>query len=757
VRAWGLIALLLLTCGCTRTMYRNWADRETYGEVEERNADPRWHIDDVRVYGDPRARFYDPFNPDHPPMPPDDPAADQYMVRANGIKGYSHWHKDGDAPWIEDPAWRDSLDLDKSGALVLKQDNVVQLGFIQSREYQTQLETLYLNALALTLNRFEFALHWFATNSTIWNQFGSRETGINNLNTTSNGGFTRNLSWGGQLLVDFANSYVFQFSGIHHAFTNTNFAVQLTQPLLRNAGKDFRMEALTEGERSLLYQVRTFTRFRKIFAVQEGNSAYLGLLVQEQLIRNQRANLKTLDQSYQLHEALFAAGIVSGVKVDQVFQSLQQGRLDLIQKEATLQTSLDNYKISLGLPPSLEARVDDTLLKQFELVDPAIVNLQADIEKLQAEYRELQQPPTLARLDEGYQRLKKYFEATEAQVASLAKEIAEWQKTSPTGEEDKDLAKRERASQALQLRDLADTRRDLANLRRTIALSHGGLGSTTVDTAMLNFQKQSDALLGAVSEVYVIQTQVHVYQIKLKPVYFTLETATQYALDNRLDLMNERGRVVDAWRQLAVTANQLRAGLNVVFNGNLNTPPGSTNPIDFRQSASFYSVGVQFDGPLNRLAERNVYRASQIAYQQERRTYMALDDVIQRAVRLDLRSLNADRLNFNIARQSLIAAARSVQAAREELVVNGANADPTSTLNILNALQNVLVAENSLIQTWVSYEVDRIQLLLDTEALQVDEQGMYHDEYDRPAEQPTPASLPAPGPSAIPGQQIPNN
>src|SRR5262249_39564045 len=147
----------------------------------------------------------------------------QYMVRANGIKGYSHWHKDGDAPWIEDPAWRDALDLDKDGALVLKQDTVVQLGMIQSREYQTQLEALYLSALALTLNRFEFALHWFATNSTIFQQFGSTETNINNLTTSSNAGFTRNLSWGGQLLVDFANSYVFQFSGHHHAFTTSNF------------------------------------------------------------------------------------------------------------------------------------------------------------------------------------------------------------------------------------------------------------------------------------------------------------------------------------------------------------------------------------------------------------------------------------------------------------------------------------------------------------------------------------------------------
>jgi outer membrane protein TolC len=717
-------------------MYRNWADRETYGEVQERNADPRWHIDQVRVYGDPRARFYDPFNPDHPPIPPDDPAAAQYMVRANGIKGYSHWHKDGDAPWIEDPAWRDSLDLDKEGALVLKQDSVVQLGFIQSREYQTQLETLYLSALALTLNRFEFALHWFATNNTLWNQFGSTETGVNNLTTTSNAGFTRNLSWGGQLLVDFANSYVFQFSGFHHAVTNSNFGVQLIQPLLRNAGKDFRMEALTQGERSLLYQVRIFTRFRKIFAVQEGNAAFLNLLTQEQQIRNQRENLKTLDQSFRLHEALFSAGIVSAVKVDQVFQQLQQGRAALIQAEANLQTSLDNYKITLGLPPSLETKMDDTLLKQFILVDPAITKLQQSIERLQAEYRELDQPPTLAKLDEAYKRLAPYLEQAEKQAVALKDEIEQWKKTSPTEDDDKEEAQRERATQDVQLRDLADTVKDLAKLRRAISLSQGGLGTTPINVALTTFQKQADAMVGAVSELFVIQTQVRVYQIKLKPVYFNLKTATEYALENRLDLMNERGRVVDAWRQLAVTANQLRAGLNVVFDGNLNTQPGSTNPIDFRQSASFYSIGFQFDGPLNRMAERNAYRASQIAYQQERRTYMALDDEIQRSIRLDLRSLHADRLNFSIARQSLITAARQVEAAREDLVVNGASADPTSTLNILNALQTLLTSENALIQTWVAYETDRIKLLLDTEALQVDDQGMYHDEYDHSASKP---------------------
>src|SRR5947199_8035930 len=118
------------------------------------------------------------------------------------------------------------------------------------------------------------------------------------------------------------------------------------------------MESITEGERSLLYQLRIFARFRKTFAVQEGNTAFLNLVVQEQRIRDQRANVKALEQSYRLHEALFAAGIVSSVQVDQIFQSLQQGRLLLIQQEADQQTSLDIYKISLGLPPGLNAKMD---------------------------------------------------------------------------------------------------------------------------------------------------------------------------------------------------------------------------------------------------------------------------------------------------------------------------------------------------------------------------------------------------------------
>src|SRR5206468_921930 len=119
----------------------------------------------------------------------------------------------------------------------------------------------------------------------------------NTLTTNTNFGFTRALASGGQLMVDFANTFVFQFSGIDHTTVNSNILINLIQPLLRGAGRQVRLEALTEAERNLLYTVRDFARFRKQFTFGIATSNYLSLLLQEQNIRNQQANLKKLQQN----------------------------------------------------------------------------------------------------------------------------------------------------------------------------------------------------------------------------------------------------------------------------------------------------------------------------------------------------------------------------------------------------------------------------------------------------------------------------
>jgi outer membrane protein TolC len=208
------------------------------------------------------------------------------------------------------------------------------------------------------------------------------------------------------------------------------------------------------------------------------------------------------------------------------------------------------------------------------------------------------------------------------------------------------------------------------------------------------------------------------------------------ALADRLDLMNERARVVDAWRQIGVAANALKGDVNVLFNADIGTRPGGSNPFDFRASASKYSVGVHLDAPLDRQVERNIYRASLVNYEQLRRGFMALEDNIAQTIRRDVRQLQTERLNFEISRQSLITAARAVEAAQDRLLLVENGTDTTVTQNVLTSLNNLLDSKERLINSWVNYETGRIQLSLDMEALQVDAQGRYRDEPRDPPDQP---------------------
>ena len=70
---------------------------------------------------------------------------------------------------------------------------------------------------------------------------------------------------------------------------------------------------------------------------------------------------------------------------------------------------------------------------------------------------------------------------------------------------------------------------------------------------------------------------------------------------------------------------------------------------------------------------------------------------------------------------------RQVELARVQLLAPGQAGDSSTTSDVLNALGSLLDAKNELIGTWVAYETGRLQLLVDLEALEVDEHGMYVD------------------------------
>ena len=149
-----LVYVVITAGGCSHTGHRLEADREAYGVIEERNVDPRWHAADHGIEIDPRSRYFDPHDPDRPPIPKDDPASHDYMRVVDGMRGWKHWHDNGDRVDLENPAWRAALaeyvDVGADGSVKLNIDSALKLAYVHSPSHQNQLETLYLSALDIT-------------------------------------------------------------------------------------------------------------------------------------------------------------------------------------------------------------------------------------------------------------------------------------------------------------------------------------------------------------------------------------------------------------------------------------------------------------------------------------------------------------------------------------------------------------------------------------------------------------------------------
>ncbi len=272
----GGIALAIL--GCTPTAYRIKADREAYRLIWENAMRTRDPLADYSVYVDPRSRMYDPYDPDFEPMPPDDPASHEYMHWVDGMKASKHWHDNGDTPYVQNPDWQCYLPLDSDGCLVLDSDQALAVAYLNSRDYQTQLEQLYLSALDVSFERFRFDAQFFNGDQTQYTADGPERPGgggqsssqllVATLPANQEGLVMRKMfATGGQLVVGLANAVVWEFSGpdTHVATTLANFA--FVQPLLRNGGKIKVLERLTISERTLLANVRQMQRYRRGFYV----------------------------------------------------------------------------------------------------------------------------------------------------------------------------------------------------------------------------------------------------------------------------------------------------------------------------------------------------------------------------------------------------------------------------------------------------------------------------------------------------------
>src|SRR5262245_15169943 len=75
---WAILAILAggPSLGCSREFYREWANQDVSEAIFEKSRDPRWRLDMFSAEAPALSRFADPYDPDAPPAPPDDLAAE---------------------------------------------------------------------------------------------------------------------------------------------------------------------------------------------------------------------------------------------------------------------------------------------------------------------------------------------------------------------------------------------------------------------------------------------------------------------------------------------------------------------------------------------------------------------------------------------------------------------------------------------------------------------------------------------------------
>jgi outer membrane protein TolC len=876
-----------VAAGCTRSFFRQRADQDVEGLLEEKSIDPRWEVDNWHVYPDTRARFADFSHPDHPKRPPDDPGAAALAPNPQRLRshmaagpdqeglGYLEFLRHCDqynrailaqvqeaepkatlgTPTRQtayvDPAARQTqegydaaLRTNEQGFLI-NLEQALELSLFNSRDYQDRREDLYLAALPVTLQRFNLGTQLFAGVEAIrtWSASGVPGGPGSAWNINSSGTATRLLPGGATIVANLANRLAIDLSNGNPTIGLSNLTLQITQPLLQGGGWAVTLEPLTQAERTLVYGVRSYARFRKNFYVYIAGGAdlgngvfgydglggfggvggtigspsqgYLPTLLATAFERNERENIRALTGYIALYREYQGRGDFSELQVGQVEQGILRGQASLLDRQQALQNNLDAFKVQLGVPPRTPLELEDAPIKPMREMLAEFAHARDEFQALRTEADQhrtgIRLPlqalagsaiapipldvPLRERIEalifnSSVSRATKYFKATisarwdrwktmtsaqvRAEIKKQSEELRELQVLEARYETRNEQLPPEQAARLTALpRDLAIGNLELS-IREYDAL-RGKKEGTGRGTAIL-YEEAVNNFIRVMSEAReerrdllrenwpkLPAVTVDGADLLKEKLDEAQTTAAQVALAERLELMNSRAQVNDAWRRITVVANSLLGVLNVGYNFDSPSTPNANQPFALGGSRSRHQLILNGELPLTRRAERNDYRAALIAYQRARRNLQATEDFILNDVRTDLRNLRVLAENYKIQQRAVELAFDQVENSLDVLQAppipeggvigqpgraaaqgqqQAANA-AALTSQLLSQQNNLLQAQNSLYQVWINYLIARMTFYRDIERLPLDPRGVWIDEFTSPPCQPE--LLPIPG------------
>lgn len=232
-----------------------------------------------------------------------------------------------------------------------------------NRDYQSQKEALYLAALNLTGTRHQYKMQWFGTFDATY----AENDGTENSTVGATGGVNQNflLADGIQISTGLAIDWVRYLSGDPNTSLGSVLTASASAPLLgAGAGKAAR-ENLTQAERDVLYQIRTFNRYRKTFVVSIVDAYYRVLQTRDTVRVTEDSYQRQVDNTNRLvMEA--DVGKRPQAEAAEARQALLTTENLVVSTRQQYESALDNFKILLSLPADAKLVLDQSELPALE-------------------------------------------------------------------------------------------------------------------------------------------------------------------------------------------------------------------------------------------------------------------------------------------------------------------------------------------------------------------------------------------------------
>jgi hypothetical protein len=558
---------------------------------------------------------------------------------------------------------------------------------------------------------------------------------------------------------------------------------------------------------------------------------FLGTIYEKGQLVNYYKNIQSLQRFLRQFEVYLEGGIVNLVQVGQVEQQLLKSIENVLGTQASYRISLDQLKQQLGLPLTVPLDCESKYLKPVIQQTERYEDLSADFDALYNLALGLSSVPP----GELRGRLRRLFaESTLARDTRARERVlarwADWERTPPEkkGEVPTPLNQRLEglrrevnrlrdlraslqgaalpAAEQTRLRQLelelnlgyferalrlyeSEPWKEIKNadkeLEQAQRLLQQGRLFRFVHRGFLTLGEEAfDERQALIREQWPPLPPVCVDGVDLlaAPEEEALATMTRACLSNRLDLMNNRAQLVDAWRKIAVAANALLGTFTVDYHLDASTPLGHGQPFRFEGSTTRNQLFFNGSPPLVRIVQRNQYRSTLVNYQQLRRFLMQNEDQALFEVRIDLRNLRAAANNYQrIQKRNIELAYRQVDQALQAFsqpqappgfaypqTLVGPTAGPPQagdpaalTTQLLNVQGLLLQAQNDLYNTWTSFLTTRMALYRDMGLMPLDSRGVWIDanaicDCNAAPASPSPAGPPAGQPAPEQPEQLPS-